>query len=676
MTSANPTFSGLPIRKNPFFCIPVLALLDTLLIELLNHKAFTLGLSPFLSFVRQHPLALLVDFLLLMLTLIPAFFLRRRAFWYALVSALWLSAGAANGFILLNRMTPFTTADLTVFDAGLETLPNYLSTNYIVLLAVSVVLVAAGLIWLLLRGPRCNTPRKQRLVQGVVSLAVTTALLCGGWTAAFRTEQLSTVFSNLAFAYRDYGFAYCFLQTWLNKGIRMPVGYSQAHMQQLRALIGKGCPPEQAQTDVNVIYVQLESFIDPALISGLQLSGDPAPNWHRLKSEYTTGTLTVPVLGAGTANTEFEVLAGMSTRFFGPGEYAYKPCMLKNTAESTAYDLSALGYATHAVHNHRAMFYSRNIVYSNLGFEDFTPLELMPKLQKTPNNWAKDEYLTTCILDALDSTEAQPDFVFTVTVQMHGSYPDVYVLDDPAFLVTDLPDNLDPAQTEYYVNELSETDRFIGALTNALEARDERCIVVFYGDHLPALNLTAAQMQTGSLYETEYLIWDNFGLPQENRPLTAYQLSAAALEKLGISQGLLTRFHQTCSNSETYLADLRAIEYDLLYGRRYLTDGADLYEPTDMKLGIRLPEITQLLRSEKYTYVMGSGFNGYCKVAVDGEPVSTKYIGPNMLRVKNSALGDDFEALSVQILDKHKELLAEVTGDLSLPAPDTGAAAP
>ena len=90
MTSANPTFSGLPIRKNPFFCIPVLALLDTLLIELLNHKAFTLGLSPFLSFVRQHPLALLVDFLLLMLTLIPAFFLRRRAFWYTLVSALWL----------------------------------------------------------------------------------------------------------------------------------------------------------------------------------------------------------------------------------------------------------------------------------------------------------------------------------------------------------------------------------------------------------------------------------------------------------------------------------------------------------------------------------------------------------------------------------------------------------
>ena len=32
----------------------------------------------------------------------------------------------------------------------------------------------------------------------------------------------------------------------------------------------------------------------------------------------------MPSVGAGTANTEFEVLTGMSMRFFGPGEYPYK----------------------------------------------------------------------------------------------------------------------------------------------------------------------------------------------------------------------------------------------------------------------------------------------------------------------------------------------------------------
>ena len=37
-----------------------------------------------------------------------------------------------------------------------------------------------------------------------------------------------------------------------------------------------------------------------------------------------TDILKVPSVGAGTANTEFEVLTGMNLRYFGPGEYPYK----------------------------------------------------------------------------------------------------------------------------------------------------------------------------------------------------------------------------------------------------------------------------------------------------------------------------------------------------------------
>ena len=39
---------------------------------------------------------------------------------------------------------------------------------------------------------------------------------------------------------------------------------------------------------------------------------------------YSSGELTVPACGAGTANVEFEVLTGLSVKFFGPGEYPYK----------------------------------------------------------------------------------------------------------------------------------------------------------------------------------------------------------------------------------------------------------------------------------------------------------------------------------------------------------------
>ena len=49
-------------------------------------------------------------------------------------------------------MTPFTVADLTVFNTGLHTLPNYLSTKYIVMLAAALVILAVGLISVL-EGP-------------------------------------------------------------------------------------------------------------------------------------------------------------------------------------------------------------------------------------------------------------------------------------------------------------------------------------------------------------------------------------------------------------------------------------------------------------------------------------------------------------------------------------------
>lgn len=69
------------------------------------------------------------------------------------MSFLWLICGGVNGFILLNRMTPFTVADLTVFETGLDTVPNYLSTGYIILLIAALVLVAAGLVLLFWKGP-------------------------------------------------------------------------------------------------------------------------------------------------------------------------------------------------------------------------------------------------------------------------------------------------------------------------------------------------------------------------------------------------------------------------------------------------------------------------------------------------------------------------------------------
>lgn len=658
-TDAAHPWKRLAFQK--LWAYPLLALGITLVVELFNHKAFTEGLSSFWEFVSGDPLALLVNVLLVLITLAPALFLRRRVFWCVLMTIVWLVAGGVNGFILLNRMTPFTMSDLTVLNTGLDTLPNYLSTGYIVLLAAALLLSFVGLVVLFWKGPRNTLSLQKRVLTGILGLLISGGALAGGWTLAFQSNQLSTTFANLAFAYEDYGFSYCFLQTWLNKGIHRPYNYSRQSVDNvLETLDEDSDTSAQPQTDVNVIFVQLESFIDPAQITDLTLSEDAVPNWRRLSEEYSSGYLTVPVVGAGTANTECEVLTGMSTRFFGPGEYPYETTLMDQTAESVAYNLKENGYATHAIHNHRATFYSRNVVYGNLGFDDFTALEYMPQVSLTPKNWAKDAILTSQIVKALNTTPDQSDLVFTVSVQGHGKYPTDPVLENPEITVVSCPDEDYHYAVEYYVNQVHEMDEFIGNLTETLSKRDEKTILVLYGDHLPALGLEARDMESGSLYRTQYIIWDNFGLAQEDEDLAAYQLSAAALSRLGITNGIFNRYHQFCQEESSYLSGLRTLQYDAMEGQKYLYDGTSPYQPTDMQMGmspITLDHLSYLVDS---WVLSGSNFSPYCEVRnADGDLLKTEYISSNLLRILEDPGTDNVADLSVSVLDKHRELLSD-----------------
>ena len=649
-----------PQERLAFLHLPLLALGLTLIIEFFNHKTFTSGFEDFWDFATEAPAALLVNYLLVLITLVPALFFRRRIFYSALISFIWLIGGAVNGFILLNRMTPFTVADLTVFQTGIDTLPNYLSTPYIVLLVTALVLVTAGLILLFWKGPKSAASRRVRVLSGTVSLALCSALLAGGWQLAFQLNQLSTVFSNLAFAYEDYGFSYCFLQTWLNRGIRQPSQYNIQEISRIQEMIAANTEETDPQTDVNVLFVQLESFIDPSEIEGLELSENPVPTWTALKAEFSTGYLTVPVVGAGTANTECEVLTGMSTRLFGPGEYPYQTCLKDQAVETVAYNLKANGYAAHAIHNHQATFYGRNTVYANLGFDDFTALEYMPQVQLTPKNWAKDGILTSQILKAMDTTPDQADLVFTVSVQGHGKYPAEQVLENPAITVTSYGDEDYRYAMEYYVNQVREMDQFIQDLITELSNRDERTILVLYGDHLPALDLDAQDMASKSLYKTEYIIWDNFGLEKTDDDLPAYQLAAAALSRIGITTGSMNAFHQFCQSEPTYASDLWKLQYDVLYGRDFLYDGINPYVPTDIQMGMAPIMANAILHlDETVWYVLGENFTPYCQLTRDGRTLDAEYITPWLMRLTEDPETTNPEELEIRVMDKHNEILSD-----------------
>lgn len=635
-----------------------LAFLLNLIIESLARKSLMNGLD----FIADSPLVFFYNVLIIFTTLSIALLFKRRIFVYVLVSIFWLALAVANGIILLSRMTPFTMNDLAVFKDGLSIVTNYLSTTEIAL-AISGVVILITLLTLLF----FFAPRKKQRINYKKNIALLLAIILGmlGLTQlAIKTKVVDTFFGNLPYAYRDFGVPYCFINTWLVTGIGTPMDYSKENIIEIfkaGELNGDNCQTFSFEDDgkehPNIIMLQLESFIDPLLVKTIELSSDPIPYFRELKEKYSSGYLTVPAVGAGTANTEFEALTGMSVKFFGPGEYPYKSILDEQTCESLPYDLKDLGYSAHAIHNHRGIFYGRNKVFADLGFDTFTSLEYMNNVVKTPKNWAKDAVLTNQILDALNSTENE-DFIYTVSVQGHGKYPMEKVLQNPEIEVTKAPTEELRWQYEYYVNQIYEMDLFVKALTDALEEYDEDVILVMYGDHLPALEMTEEEMENGSIYETEYIMWDNFNLKKEDKPLCSYQLGAEILTRLDIHDGTLVTHHQNHQNSQTYLQDLKLLQYDMLYGQKFIYGESDPFEPTHLQMGINPIVVDEVVQIGHKYYLKGKNFTEFSKISLDGEILDTIYLGPTVLGLLEKVSPEDVERMKISQVEKNKEILS------------------
>ena len=313
---------------------------------------------------------------------------------------------------------------------------------------------------------------------------------------------------------------------------------------------------EDSTQHPNIIVLQMESFTVAQDYANIEVSQDPTPVFNDLYENYTSGTFEVPACGAGTANTEFEVLTGISAKFFGPGEYPYKGKLRKKTLENMAYVTRSHGYNTAALHDHRALFYNRNEVYANLGFNTFTSVEYMNNVSFTPTNWCKDRVLTGEIMEIMQSTEER-DFLHVISVEGHGSYPTEQVFKHPYTEVT-AEDEETKWKYEYYLNECHEMDTFIGDLIKAIEESGEPTVMIIYGDHIPALDVKEENYKQPDLYTTRYVIWDNIGLPKEDRNIHSYESGAILLEDAGLEhEGIIFDYQQSNDpdEDETYLSD-------------------------------------------------------------------------------------------------------------------------
>ena len=616
--------------------------LGCFLIEMISRRSF----SAAWTYMTTKPLVFAYNAALIFTTSLIVYLFRRRCFWRVLISILWLLLGIINGVILSNRVTPFTGPDLHLLTDGMAVLNKYLPAWGVVLALILLGLFALLLLILLIKAPKYK--RKVKFRYDLLLVVVGAALFAGATQLALEKRVLSNYFGNIAFAYEDYGYPYCLAVTIFDTGISCPRDYSEQEITRIEKT-EDNLPATNEDSKPNIIFVQLESFFDPTLVEYLNISEDPIPNFRKLMKEYTSGYYKVPSVGAGTANTEFESITGMSLHYFGPGEYPYKSILKETTCESAPYVLKNLGYSTHAVHNNEANFYGRRSIFPNLGFDTFTSAEYMSEEEdKNPLGWTKDEILTDEIIKCLDSTE-ESDYIYTISTQGHGAYPEEQLIDDPEITVSGAETEAQNNQWEYYCNEIHEMDNFVKELTDALADYPEDVILVMYGDHLPTMGLTVEDLKNKYLFQTQYVMWDNFGLEKKDENLAAYQMAAEVMDRAGIHEGTIFRYHQARRNTRNYQVDLETLQYDVLYGKKYSYDGESPFQRIKMRMGlydVTLDSMEEISTVDHTYRLKGTNFTPSSQVKLNGEWYDTVYVNPTTLMISGTEI-NDFDRVSV-----------------------------
>ena len=613
-----------------------------------------------ISFIAKTPLVYFYNSFIVFASLTLVYLFRRRAFMRLIISSFWVIMGIINGVVLSNRVTPFGFADLTVLSDLLTIIDTYLSPLMMVLIAAASLIFIFFCALIYVHGP-IYKGKQQRIISLASILTIVFIAIPTATTIAQEKNIIASYFTNIAQGYKDYGFVYSFSSGFVNWGMKEPAEYNEEIIDALMQAVegDKAVTTVTTENGPNIITVLLESFVDPNEYNFMTYSKDPTPFFHYLEDNYTSGYLTMPVVGAGTANAEFEILTGMRLHYFGTGEYPYKTILKEvENCESIASFVKSIGYGTHAVHNNGGNFYSRVNAFSMMGFDTFTSAELMDITEFTPNQgWAEDSLLAEETIKTLTSTPG-PDLTYVITVGQHGVYPEKPVIEEPYCEVYGLATEDETNAWTYYMHQANKTDQFMQELITYLEQLEEDTIVVFWGDHLPTMGLEDADMVSGDIYKTKYVTWNNFGLEENDKDLYAYQLMADIFNQVGIHDGTMMAYHQTQSGNadhEAYLKGIEQLQYDILYGKRYCYDGnINKYPATEIIMGIDdviISEMNFYVDEENNDWVTlkGEGFTQWSRVYVNGQKVDTVYVSGNELWIDDVSISNGNKVVVHQI---------------------------
>lgn len=296
----------------------------------------------------------------------------------------------------------------------------------------------------------------------------------------------------------------------------------------------------------NVIFIMNESFADLRVISSFEKDDEVMPFFDELKKDKNSasGNLHVSIMGGNTANTEFEVLTGVSMNNLPYDTTAYN-LYLNSKTPSLANYFNQLGYRTIAFHPSAKNNYNRNIVYPNLGFQEFYFEEDYTDLKKL-RTFASDISNYEHVVEMFENKEKEEKlFLFNVTVQNHGPF----TFADSTFNKAIDFKNESFEITEQYLSCLKYSDDALKYLIEYFNNYHEPVILCFFGDHQAKIDDAFYEMlyrkslssltdeETEKRYIVPYLIWTNYDSKmQSNYDVSANYLGTYVIEQIGFPQ--------------------------------------------------------------------------------------------------------------------------------------------
>jgi len=190
------------LQKHPILQLLTFSFVLIFVLEMLSRHSIIKGLG----FIITNPLMFLFNVLIILFTLSITMMFSRKSFLLASIIILWLILGAANFVLLSFRTTPLTAMDLFIFTSVIEIIHIYVNTVQIISITVIVCILMVGMILLWMKLKK----NKPQFKIPLIVLGVTAILMLMLSNISLKVNVLSTNYGNLADAYSEYGFAYCF----------------------------------------------------------------------------------------------------------------------------------------------------------------------------------------------------------------------------------------------------------------------------------------------------------------------------------------------------------------------------------------------------------------------------------------------------------------------------------